>query len=66
VTDWKEFFRLHGEESVALYFYGKVGHLSLEELYQAFKARMEQEAREAAHPNEGCPARYGPASGCVC
>jgi hypothetical protein len=42
------------------------GAFTVEELYQAFKARMEKEARDAAHPDPACPARSGPASGCIC
>lgn len=40
--------------------------VSVEDLYQAFKARMEKEAREAAHPDPTCPARQGSAAGCIC
>lgn len=38
---------------------------SVEDLYQAFKARMQKEALEAAHPSENCPARTG-GNSCIC
>jgi hypothetical protein len=64
MSDWEQFFERYGNYSASLAECSQA--FSLEELYQAFKARMEKEAREVAHPNPACPARQGPAEGCIC
>ena len=40
-----EFKDVSGSHFIHLYFYGRTGEVSLEDLYQEFKARMLEEAR---------------------
>jgi len=47
-TDWTDFFGDFEDYSVEAFFYESRQTLSLEELYQAFKARYEAERREEA------------------
>lgn len=42
---WQEFFDEHADYYVGTFFYDNRGSFSLEELYQAFKARLEAERR---------------------
>jgi hypothetical protein len=42
-TDWRDFFDRHEDYRVETYFYECRGDFTMEELYQAFKARLEHE-----------------------
>lgn len=48
-TDWSEFFERHRDYTVMAGFYECRRDFSLEELYQAFKARMEYEQKMEAY-----------------
>lgn len=45
--DWQKFFEEHKDYQVETYFYENRNSFSLEEMYQAFKARYEAERTEA-------------------
>lgn len=66
MSDWEDFFKRHKDYVIHASYYESRSDFSLEDMYQAFKARMQQEARDASHPDPSCPARQGPASGCIC
>lgn len=43
MSDWAEFFKDHQDYRVETYFYECRGNFTLEELYQAFRARLEHD-----------------------
>ena len=47
MTEWGEFFDEHADYTVRTGFYESRGHFTLEELYQAFKARLAFEQSES-------------------
>ena len=49
MTEWGEFFDEHADYTVASGFYENRRHFSLEQLYQAFKARLMHEVMVDAH-----------------
>lgn len=42
----QEFFKRYGEYNVKLYFYASLEGISVEDLYQAFKARLLRELQD--------------------
>ena len=42
--DWADFFTEHGEYNVGVFFYENRGSFTVEGLYQAIKARLDNEA----------------------
>ena len=66
VDNWQKFFKSNGEYVVKASYYECDADFTVEDLYQAFKARMQQEARDAAHPNEYCPGRRPDGDNCIC
>lgn len=47
--DWEKFFRDHEDYYVDAHFYENERKFTLEDLYQAFKARMQQELMVDVH-----------------
>lgn len=43
MKDWEKFFEDNNSYRFKMIFYGMENYISLEELYQAFKARLEDE-----------------------
>jgi hypothetical protein len=52
IVGWKEFFDRHRDFHVTMSFYGQERTFSLEDLYQAFKARADAERAENLSADE--------------